>query len=293
MIFTVTCNPAIDKTISNDKTSYTIGGKGINVSKALNVLGIKTIATGFLGKDNGELVINDLDNNDISSDFIYVDGKVRCNTKSIINNELFENNELGPFVEKQKQQDLLNKIVEIKNSTLIISGSVPSGVDKNYYKHIIEKAKSNNCYVILDTSKELLKEGIEAIPDVIKPNKDEICEYFNIQYDKNLVISKSKELIKKGIKLIVVSLGKNGSLFIFDDVVYEVPALEVKYVSSLCAGDSMVAGIAYGKEIGLSDLEMIKLAVSCASCSVEEVSTFTNKDKVFDYMNKVRIEVLK
>jgi len=286
MIITITCNPAIDKTVIENNTSFTIGGKGINVSKALNNLNNKSIACGFLGKDNKDLVINDLDSLKIEHHFTLVDGKVRTNLKKIVDNELIENNEDGPYVDIEAQDKLLDYLSKFINCIFVISGSAPSSVDPKYYQRIIEKLKANNAYIIVDSDKDLLRYAIEAKPNVIKPNKEEICRYFNIEYDEDLIIKKCKEL---DIDLVVVSLGKDGSLFISKDFTYKVKPLEVNYVSSLCAGDSMVAGIAYSKENNLDINELIKLSVACASASVENVSIFNNKEEVDKFIGLVNI----
>lgn len=289
MIVTVTCNPAIDRSIKDNSESFNIGGKGINVSKALNVLDTKSMLTGFLGKDNKEIVLNDLDSLKLNHHFVLVNGSVRTNTKRIINNELIEENEDGPFIDKESQNKLKEYLSTYISSTVVISGSLPRSADRGYYSELIQILKKHNCYVILDCDKQLLKEAIKAKPNVIKPNKKEICEYFNIEYDESLVITKCKELINDGIELVVVSLGKDGSLFISKDKTYKVNEIELNYVSSLCAGDSMVAAIAYGKENNLSLVDTIKLAVACARCSVEEIGVFTNKEKVNRYINNVGV----
>lgn len=289
MIFTITCNPAIDKTIIDDKTSFTIGGKGINVSKALHNLKVDSIVTGFLGSDNKDLFINDLNSNDLNHHFIIVDGKSRTNTKRIINNELYEENEDGPIISIDKQNELLDYVSTLKNEIVIISGSAPSSVDSNYYELLINNLKKNNCYVILDSSKSLLNNGIKAIPNVIKPNKKEFCEIFNIEYDEKAVIDKSYELLAMGIENIIISLSEEGSLFINKDGVYKVKSLKLNYVSSLCAGDSMVAGIVYSKLNNLSYLDMIKFSTACASASVESINIFNSLFQVEDLVDKVEI----
>lgn len=290
MILTITCNPAIDKTIKDNKESFNIGGKGINVSKVLNVLDTKSMVTGFLGKDNKDLFIEDLDSLKLSHHFVLVDGKARTNTKRIINNELIEENEVGPYIDEVSKCKLKDYLNTYMNSTIIISGSAGRNVDSTYYKELVNIAKSNGCYVILDASKDLLKEAINAVPNCIKPNKQEICELLNIEYDKELLIEKCKELLQTGIELIVVSLGTEGSIYICDEGIYEVDEIELNYVSSLGAGDSMVAALAYSKENDLSLIETIKLAVASARCSVEEVGLLNNKEKVFEYMNNVEVK---
>lgn len=283
MIITITCNPAIDKTIYEDKTVFDVGGKGINVSKVLNKLNTKSIATGFIGKDNKDTVINDLNSINIENHFIEVDGKVRTNTKRIINNNLIEENEDGPIITKNDIDRLFNYLINFKNEIVIISGSVPSSVDRSIYKDMIKLLKNNDNFVILDCDADLLKYAIEAKPNVIKPNKNEICKYFDIEYDEKEIIKRCKDL---GLELVCLSLAENGAIFIGSEV-YKCEALRIKYSSSVGAGDAMVAALAYSKLNHLDIKKTIKLAMAAASAACETQGTKAPEYK--DIMSKFEI----
>lgn len=269
MIITVTCNPAIDKTVYENKTVFDIGGKGINVSKVLDKLKTKSIATGFVGKENMQLVIDDLNKLNIENHFIEVDGKVRTNTKLIVNNTLTEQNEDGPTITSDEINKLFDYLKTFKNEIVVISGSAPSSADKNIYKDMVTLLKDNGNFVILDCDKELFKNAIEAKPNVIKPNKDEICKYFGIEYDEDEIIRRCKKL---DIDFICLSLGSEGAIFIIEDV-YKCKALKVNYSSAVGAGDAMVAAIAYSKLNGFDNSKTIKLAMAAASAACETEGT--------------------
>ena len=269
MIITVTCNPAIDKTVYENKEVFDIGGKGINVSKVLKELGVKSLATGFVGKDNKDLVINDLNSLEIDNHFIEVNGKVRTNTKRIINNNLIEENEDGPIIKQDDIDRLFSYLSSFSNELVIISGSAPSSADKNIYKDMVELLKANNNYVILDCDKELFRNAVKAKPNVIKPNKDEICKYLNIDYDESKVIEECKNL---GIDLVCLSLGADGAIFISDDI-YKCNPLKIEYSSAVGAGDAMVAAIAYSKVNNYDMEKTIKLAMATASAACETEGT--------------------
>ena len=138
MIVTITCNPAIDKTIYEDKTIYNIGGKGINVSKVLKQLDCDTLCLGFMGKDNSDLFLNELDKLNIKHDFVLIDGSIRTNTKRIIDNELYEDNEIGPEVNDIDKNKLFNKLEELNNDIAVISGSAPINVEDDFYEKLHE-----------------------------------------------------------------------------------------------------------------------------------------------------------
>ncbi len=286
MIITITCNPAIDKTIKDNNTIFDIGGKGINVSKVLKSLGVDSICTGFIGKDNKNIIYDKLDELDIKHHFIEIEGAIRTNTKRIINNELIEENEKGPTPIKEDINNLINYLKQFKNEIIVISGS--SNV--NIYYDLVKLLKKNNNYVILDADKDLLVEGIKGCPNIIKPNKDEISRLFNIDYDEKVVTKKCKEL---NMDLICISLGKDGALFINKDKVYKAKALDVKYASAVGAGDAMVASFAYSKLNNYDIKNTISLAIAASCASVETSGTKPpNKDKVFAYQKEVKVELV-
>ena len=286
MIITVTCNPAIDKTIKDNNTIFDIGGKGINVSKVLKSLGVNSICTGFIGKDNKNIIYDKLDELDIKHHFIEINGAIRTNTKRIINNELIEENENGPIPTKEDINNLINYLKQFKNEIVVISGS--SNV--NIYYDLVKLLKNNNNYVILDADKDLLIDGIKGCPNIIKPNKDEISRLFNIDYDEKIVTKKCKEL---NMDLICISLAKDGALFINKDKVYKAKALDVKYASAVGAGDAMVASFAYSKLNNYDIKNTISLAIAAACASVETSGTKPpNRDKVFAYQKEVKVELL-
>lgn len=284
MILTVTLNPAIDKTASVetmvvgglnrlDHVLMNAGGKGINVSKTIQALGGVSIATGFVGGNNGRYITNCLDELGIVHDMVWVDGETRVNLK-VLNkdNELTELNESGPKIEASFIEDLCAKIKQLlkKDDLLVLSGSAPKGVDKNIYETLTCLAKSQGATVLLDADGELFELGIKAKPTVIKPNKYELCKYF--QVDQSIanqdLIQLAKGLLEEGIQLIVISMGKEGSIYLSKEACLSSKALKIEANSSVGAGDAMVAALALALERKLTMEEMIKLAVASSAGAV-------------------------
>lgn len=288
MIVTITLNPAIDKTIYHNKTVFDIGGKGINVSKVLNSINADSFCIGIIGKDNKDIIIDELNRLNINNHFIETEGRVRVNTKYIKDNNLYEENENGPYIDIDTINTFIEYIKQFKDDVIVISGSVPSNVDKDIYQRLIEILKDNNNYVIVDCDLDLLSNAIKAKPNAIKPNRKEICDLFDIEYDKDLIIHKAKQL---ALDLVVISLDKDGALFIDKNDVYYCKALDLEYKSSLAAGDSMVAAIAYGKDNNMDIKDIIRLAMALASASVEmEGSKPPRYEDVVKFIDLVKID---
>lgn len=307
MIITVTMNPAIDKTAYVDtlhvrglnrlqKVNSTPGGKGINVSKTIDELKGESIATGFLAGSNGNYIEKCLDELSIKHDMVYVDGETRINLKIVDEDkELTELNEVGPQISEASCTLLCDKILTLvsKGDIVVLSGSVPQGVPKDVYATLIKRIKAKEAKVILDADGELFEKGIVEMPTIIKPNKYELCKYFNV--DENIsdqqVAALTKQLLANGLELVVVSMGKEGAMFIAKEHCVKVAGLNISVNSTVGAGDAMVAALGYALDQQLSFEEMVTLAVatSAGACESEGTKPAT-LTRVHELMWQVKIE---
>lgn len=302
MIYTLTLNPAVDYYIDMNNfedgdlnkvnNAYTLaGGKGINVSKVLKNFNIDSIALGFSGGFTGDYIKKHLKGYGIKENFIYLEEDTRINIKLKTNKTESEIAGKSPNISKEKVNELLNYIKNnIKeNDILVLSGSVPNSIDSSIYKDIISNA-NKNIKVILDARDEAFKFGLKEKVFLTKPNKKELSEYFNKNIEStDDIIKYARELIKEGSENVIVSLGKDGSILVTKDEAYIGNAPEGKLISSVGAGDSMVAGIVYGISNNLNIIDSYKYAIasgSSTSCS-EGLTTFENMNK---FLEKVEIK---
>lgn len=289
MIISVTMNPAIDKTAYVDslhvgglnrlnQVESSAGGKGINVSKTIQQLGGESIASGFLAGNNGQYIQQCLNDLQIKNDMVFVEGDTRINLKVIDEKgELTELNEVGPSINDKEMKALMNTITSLvsEKDIVVLSGSVPNGISKDIYASMTKELKQMGVQVVLDADGPLFEEGIKAIPSVIKPNKFELCQHFNVSetISEQEVIALAKQWITQGIQLVVISMGKDGALFMNDKDAYKVEGVSIKVQSSVGAGDAMVAAIAYAMDQKLSIEETITLAVATSAGACESKGT--------------------
>lgn len=284
MIITVTLNPAIDKTaqvdtmVCNglnrlDHVLLDVGGKGINVSKAIQSLGGQSICTGFVAGENGQWIKKQLDELGLQYDFKDVFGNTRMNLKVLDKDmNLTELNEVGVTISKDDLEDFKKKLLSSvkENDIVVLSGSAPVGVSKDIYKELITLLKEKGALVILDADGDLFTSGIEAGPYLIKPNKYELCKYFCLSEDisDETLIENAKKLLDKGIEYVVISLGSKGAIFITKDKVARVPGLKIEAHSAVGAGDSMVGALAYAIEQNYEFIRLIKWSVATSAGAV-------------------------
>jgi len=305
VILTVTLNPSIDrryfvkdfhkdKVFRANEVQYTPGGKGLNVSRVINTFKEPVIATGVLGGLSGQFIIEKLNKLKIENDFV----KIKTNTRSCIailsdDGSQTEILEPGPKISQKELDDFYKTYEKLVDKSKIIcgSGSIPQNAPVDIYKKLIEIAGKKDKEFILDTSGQPLKEGIKASPYMVKPNKEELESIIghSINTEKEL-LEAIKGIQEYGVKLIIVSLGAEGSVVCYEDEIYKVQAPKIKAINPVGSGDSMVGGIAVGLSRGYDFEKMIKLATSCGTANAMEKETGkVNINNVEEVMEEVKI----
>ncbi len=276
MIYTITLNPALDYDMYldnikkgelnlSDKINFRAGGKGINVSIMLQNLNEKSIALGFISGFTGDFILNSLDNLNIKHNFIKTEGITRINVKLNDSNKETEIAGLSPKIYNKDIDKLKESISKLKKEDiLVLSGSIPKFMQKNIY---FEFSKLTNAKIVLDTRGNLLLDNINN-NILIKPNIKELEDVFNKKINSELEVYKlCQQFINNGIENVLVSMGSKGAILVKKGKYLKANAPKGKYINSIGAGDSMVAGFisAYSKH--LSDKETLKLAVACGSAT--------------------------
>lgn len=310
-IITITLNPAIDKTIYCDtfevgetnrvkSTIEDVAGKGINVSKNLRVLGFESSIFGVFAGSHGERSVKELKEQSFEVHALMVEGQTRVNQKIVDKHGLTtELNESGPKLNEATLHDIKLKVEKMANEDVcfVISGSLPQGVSSHYYYELIEIIKAKQAKVVLDASGDALKYGVEAIPNVIKPNIDECQSLFGLDHKPNKVelIEGFKPFFDQGIELVCVSLGSKGALFLTKEQAWRSEGLDVVVKSSVGAGDAMVAGLTASLASQYSITELIKwsMAIGAAACETEgtKPNTLSRITKLKEQVNITKEEI--
>lgn len=285
MIYTVTLNPALDKTV--EIPSLTVdavnrittmrtdpGGKGINVSKVIQKLGKKSVAAGILGGDTGRVILSALEGMKLNTWFHFVEGETRTNMKIVdpVNHTNTDINEPGVTVSEEILAALLKELLKKISSgdIAVISGSMPKGSPKETYYLWTKAFREKGAKVILDADGELLKTGLKASPYMIKPNDHELSALSGRTLKTPEELEKvAKELMKEyGIEKTVVSMGSAGALYVTKEETIYAEGLKVPVRSTVGAGDSVVAALAVAEESGMSLEDTVRLSTATGAANV-------------------------
>ena len=284
MIATITLNPSLDRTItvpglelgeSNRWTSlrYYAGGKGIDVSRAIHEMGGQTIAYGFTGGHEGRTLEILLDEDGVPFSLTPIEQETRINF-IISDTRIFQQtiiNAPGPHISKRELERFLKKLRGIypNPALMVVSGSVPPGIPVDIYYTIVQGAKGYRVRTILDSAGQWLEEGIKAKPYLIKPNVHEAEELLKTELPtEEAIIEAALNLVAMGVKIAVISRGKDGVIAATKGSIFKAVSPPVKVRSAVGAGDCTVAGLALKLAWGGSLIEACRLAVAMGTAAV-------------------------
>ena len=284
MITTITLNAAVDKTYFVNqfqvgqvhrvaKMLVEPGGKGINVAKVVRELGETVTASGWIGGSNGQLIEQSLLARGILCRMVQVHGESRV-CLNIIDAEANSSTEIlepGPVVEEQQLAQLMQVYDELvrESSVVVLSGSMPQGVEVDFYAKLVKRAKQQGTFVILDTSGKALSaavDAVDAVPNMLKPNAQELEQLVgaSIQSDEELY-NQARRFMQSGVDYMMMTRGADGVIAGIDGELYHAEGLRVNVVNTVGCGDSFVAGVAVGIHRGLPAQEMLALAVATSA----------------------------
>lgn len=298
MIYTVTFNPALDYVLHveeiengrvnrSEKEDICYGGKGINVSVMLKRLGFDNKCLGFCGGFTGDILETMLKEEGIKTDFIRLDNRnTRINVKLKTKKYETEINAGGPEITETELSNFMKKLEALKNEDiLVLAGSIPKSIPEDIYLRILDKINDRNILTVVDAEKNLLINSLDFHPFLIKPNKDELSQIFNMDLKTEEDIIKCAETLqRKGARNVMVSLAGEGAVLLDENgKKHRRKAYKGDVLNSVGAGDSAVAGFIAGY-IQEKDYSYA-LKLSCAAGGATAFSeNLGSKEKVSELM---------
>lgn len=309
MILTVTMNPSIDISyplkkleideVNRVKNVYkTAGGKGLNVSRVIRLANREVTATGIIGGFLGGYIEKHLYDENIVHNFYKIDQESRNSIAILHDNgkqtEILEN---GPTISSGDAENFLSYFDDIsRNYNLVtMSGSLPCGLEADYYSKLVEIAKSNKAKILLDTSGEDLKTSLnmQIKPDLIKPNETEIKQLTgkdinleNIEEIKQVL----NDVIFEDVEWICVSLGANGAIVKHNKNFYKANIPQITVANPVGSGDSTLAGLAIAIDEKRDVSEVIKYGMTMGMLNTMEKKTgYIDMNKFEEFYNKIDV----
>ncbi len=281
-IITLTLNPAIDIHCETESfepfcenlvgiTSNDAGGKGINISRALTENKIENKAYVVVGNENGDAFLKQLSSDNIEYKDFFVDGRIRENITIHSKNQPETRISFSGFCANEKLLESIKEALKqekIKDSIITFTGRAPDGIGIETIKEFLISLKSEGAKIVIDSRSFSKKDIIDVGPWLIKPNEEEIKMYSDEEITD---AEKAKEIANtlkcQGIENVIISLGAKGAVLACVDGVFFVKSPEINVVSTIGAGDSMIAGFISAISDGKSYEDALKTAISYGSAA--------------------------
>ncbi|WPJ98174.1 1-phosphofructokinase [Coraliomargarita algicola] len=308
-IITVTLNPAIDHSVFVDQllpgtvhratdSHRQAGGKGVNVATMLALGGASVAVTGFLGEDNPAIFETHFKRHALQDNFIRVPGETRTGIKIIDAqaNDTTDLNLPGPAPSSAQCEGLLSTLLQqVQAGTwVVIAGSLPRGVEPAFLLELIPRLREAGAKVAIDSSGAALKAAVAAGVDLAKPNEHELAELLDAKFDDfQATLEAARKLCRERIPNLIVSLGGDGALFLTEDSELMASAPPVNVISTVGAGDSLLAGYLQGRLAGAPLEDCARRATVYAWSRLESlVSALPAPDELQQRMARVRVQTI-
>ncbi|NTV39853.1 MAG: 1-phosphofructokinase [Demequinaceae bacterium] len=283
MIVTLTPNPSLDRTIAVSQLRVgevhrasamrdDAGGKGVNVSRALAANGVQTVAVLPAGGAPAVQFAALLYDANVPYDFIDLQGAVRTNITLVEDDGTTTKiNEPGRDSGPSDGTAMLDAVdSHLEGASWVVGcGSLPPGIDGSFYVALVERARERGVRVAIDTSGAAFAQVVEARPDLVKPNLEELEEFAGrplvVLAD---VLEAARSLVGSGVATVVVSLGEHGALGVNATQAVHANAVVDKPLSTVGAGDCLLAGYLSAVEAGASLTDAVASGVRWGAAAV-------------------------
>ncbi len=296
MIITLTANPSLDRTVAlpgpllrgEVQRAVSVvqesGGKGVNVSRALVASGLKTLAV--LPGADADPVLAGLREIDVPFAALPIGEPLRSNVALTEPGGVTTKvNEPGPALGPAQQEALIGLLLEHTRdaSWVVLAGSLPPGVPADFYATIARRVRALHegttaPRIAVDSSGEPLAAsvagGAEGIPDLVKPNAEELAELAaaagfathksgaDLEADPQAVAAAAAALVRRGVGAVLATLGSKGAVLVTADGAWLATHPPVAAVSTVGAGDSSLAGYLLAASQGAAPVDCLRQAVA-------------------------------
>lgn len=275
------------------------GGGGINVARAIRKLGGAATPIYMAGGSNGQKLTALLAQEGIKSIVFEASGPTRENLiiKESSTGLQYRFNLPGPGVKLSALVELLALLKSAEGiAFLVVSGSLAPGMSTDIFDKLATIAERKHIKLIVDTSGEALEAAIDRGAYLIKPSLKELLsltrkEEFSLTKTESLFLLKTdgasgsgnevteaaciaRQIVAKGkCGALVVSLGGEGALLVTRDTVRHIPTPRVKVISTVGAGDSLLAGIVLSLQRGKNLEEAVAYGCLCGAAATTRPGT--------------------
>ncbi len=316
LVASVTLSPCVDNVLFVDplnvgdrnqvlQVERDAGGKGVNLARAIHRLGGDALATGFLGGHTGALITSVLDAEGVAHDFVRTRSESRTNWYiECANQQPTALSGISPLIRAEELAMLEGELsILFRDSAWVaLGGAVPRGVSHEIYAQLTEMAHQYGCKVLIDSDGDALDIGLNAGPDLIKPNVHEAerlvgrkigteAEALDAAED---LLDRLKEIGGEKVgysPVVILSRGSDGAVMCCSKGRYGGRAPSVKVRSTIGSGDSMLAAVIWAMQEQKAPEDWLRWGIAAgAATAVTTGSEIGSLSLILQLLDQTRVE---
>jgi 1-phosphofructokinase len=292
VIVTVTPNPSIDRTVAIERlerggliraapATSEAAGKGLNVSRALAVEGVETVAVLPVAEESAATYLGLLADA-VPIVRVAVPGTVRLNISLVEpDGTVTKLNEPGPEMRDPDVDALLAAVAAVPAADWIVGcGSLPPGAPADLYARLMPLASASR-RVAVDTSGDALVAAVRAGVALVKPNLPELEQLSGRRITTlGQAVDAACELIGRRVGSVLLSLGADGAVFVDEDgAARHAEASIADAANSVGAGDALLAGFLAAGGDAAALPEAVAWSVAAVRSSGTRMRPVTDADR--------------
>ena len=301
-ILTVTLNPALDIATSVTHMQANVklrcappemdpGGGGLNVSRAIRLLGGRSRAFVALGGDTGQALLKLLTEFGLEPVIHQAPGETRQSlaVTDLTSHDQFRFMLPGPDWSREDIDAARRAIREAapEDGFLVLSGSGPSGAAPDLYAKICQDFADTDVKIVLDTSGPTLAHlaaGQEKPPFILRMDGHEAEELARrpLATRKDSALFAHTLVGRGAAEVVIIARDADGSVLAVEGRLIHVAAAKVDVVSKVGAGDSYVGALALALANGASLDDAMSHGACAASAAVMSPGTQLCAKEDFD-----------
>jgi len=312
LILTVTLNPAVDKVywvprlriceVTEEefmtravRSATSAGGKGVNMSVFFSAMGMENVAMGFVGGHTGHVIVRDLRDRGVTTNFIWTRQETRTNVTVLEEGHesvpLFIGESGAPVSDHEVERFMRRyRRMLSRAEWIVLAGSLPPGVDPAIYGELARMGHESGAKVVVSARGKELLGTLDASPYMVKPDTREHRELMGIDLaSKDKIIEAGRHITTCGAEIVVISHQVTGDIAVTRDGVWEVrtsvPTAEFRNLVG--ADDVFLAGILFRLIEGDPLQEALRFGLAAGLASAE------SEEKVCSEIDRIRAELAK
>lgn len=255
--------------VINRRTFFT--GKAMNVATGLSRLGAHAVASGFMFEENGRLYEQEMHKEGVTYKFVWNGGRAKEVYNFIDNRSMLTEvvDEATP-IDGDNAKQLLDIVAGLSKDckAVVFSGDLNAGLPEDYMHQVLTVIPPHVLKVV-DTDGYRLANLLDCGLDLVKPNMDELSRATGIKItDRDSMVRACDNLLERGVKRVLLSLGKNGAIICDEKQRFYCTSLNVAMNSTAGAGDAMVAAATKALSEGAELADILRCGVAAGTASV-------------------------